>query len=262
VFGILVYDHNSIDSGISRKSMKPYLHLRDIWQPVQYATRLVGGWVSWQSCLTQQQKLYCCQSFVRCLAERLGLCPVCVPHVAYIYIKTLTDVNLCAWIRCRVCVHSWQTWHVLNVHIEWRVPVPSHRTELPCMMCVVTCYLMARNNEFWLYTLFVLVVIPYWRTAMGCGQSKIGIIYPRKSKSKGGNKRTGKWYSHCVFFMHFIYVSCYDFFFIFVGMHMVHDKAEAVWCGLRLLLSLRQHFISRLSSCMVQAGNPLRASHY
>ncbi|XP_023722184.1 cytoplasmic polyadenylation element-binding protein isoform X2 [Cryptotermes secundus] len=26
---------------------------------------------------------------------------------------------------------------------------------------------------------------------MGCGQSKIGIIYPRKSKSKSGNKRSG-----------------------------------------------------------------------
>ena len=133
-----------------------------------------------------------------------GLCATCCTHL---HKKTFTHVNLCAWIRCRVCVHSRQTWHVLKGNIECVCVYPLAFHPDPVRSCnirVVTCYLMARNNEFWLHKLFILVVIQNWHTAMGCGQSKIGIIYPRKSKSKSGNKRSGKWYSHFVFIVYFI----------------------------------------------------------
>lgn len=183
--------------------MKPYLLLRDFWQPVKYATHLGGEWVCWQSCLTQQQKVMLLPVVRTLLGWTAGFVPgLCATCCIYSHKKrSLT------WI----CVRELGVVFVFTVDKRdmcWRqissVCIPLFSTH-PVRSCnrVVTCYLMARNNEFWRHKYFILVVILNWQTAMGCGQSKIGIIYPRKSKSKSGNKRSGKLYSQ------FIFIACF-----------------------------------------------------
>lgn len=92
--------------------------------------------------------LCCSQSFVRCLAGRMGLCPVFVPHVAHIYIKIFTHVNLCAWISLRVCDHSEQKWRVLNTNTVCVCMPPSLPPSSSVQWFLLTCYLLVKIMNF------------------------------------------------------------------------------------------------------------------
>lgn len=128
-----------------------------------------------------------CATCCTYLHKKRSLTWICVRELGVVFVLTVDKRDMCWMQISSVCI-----------------PLPSTHPVRSCKIRVVTCYLMPRNHEFWLHKLCVLVVIQNWQTAMGCGQSKIGIIYPRKSKSKSGNKRSGKWYSLFVFVIYFI----------------------------------------------------------
>ena len=128
-----------------------------------------------------------CATCCTYLHKKRSLTWICVRELSVVFVFTVDKRDMCWMQISSVCI-----------------PLPFTHPVRCCKIRVVTCYLTPRNNEFWFRKLPILVDIQNWQTAMGCGQSKIGIIYPRKSKSKSGNKRSGKWYSLFVFMIYFI----------------------------------------------------------